>query len=186
MIMVGDELLDLLLGIDPEGFGCDAHAWSHAMELAVTQQVGEPALLNVQRAAAEQGAWNAVYGLSALAGLETSVLIDDEGTVFIDWGTSGLVPLGEHVGALAPFRVWTHTHPRFEAYWSSTDLGSLAIGTGVVRTALVLGRNGIKRARNATFGEGGTEVLAESGPLAQWSAEEAVGWTANWEAEASA
>jgi len=186
LITVSDELVDLLLGVDAAAFDVEAESWTNALEAAFDRRVHDEELQDVQRAAASHGCWNAVYALSAASGLETSVLIDAEGTVFIDWGSPGLVPVRMHVGALAPFRVWTHTHPRFGAYWSSTDRESLGIATGIVRTALVLGRDGVKRAQNATFEANVEERLATTGALASWSAEAPVPWTEDWQQEAFA
>ena len=56
------------------------------------------------------GEWDVVYALSVLAGLETSVLIDAEDVISIDWGTSGHVQLSPPVGCKAPFKLWVHTH----------------------------------------------------------------------------
>ena len=146
--MRDDLLIRVAHSVEPESFGSTTEAWAAAMNAAWDGDVDTPEVLEVQQAAASAGAWNAVYVLSAVAGLETSVLIDAEGSVFIDWGSPGLVPLRAHVGAMAPFQVWVHTHPRFDAYWSGTDRQSLANGTGVLREALVLGYDGVKRARN--------------------------------------
>ncbi|MEC7111415.1 MAG: hypothetical protein VXX03_04685, partial [Candidatus Thermoplasmatota archaeon] len=159
--MRDDLLIRVAHSVKPEAFGTTSEAWAAAMNAAWDGDVDTPEVLEVQQAAASAGAWNAVYVLSAVAGLETSVLIDAEGTVFIDWGSPGLVPLRAHVGAMAPFQVWVHTHPRFDAYWSGTDRQSLANGTGVLREALVLGYDGVNRARN--LGEDEPEAERISG-----------------------
>lgn len=181
-----DALVQVALSVNPEGFGCTDEEWAAAMGAAWDGDVDTPEVLNVQQRAALAGAWNAVYVLSAVAGLETSVLIDAEGTVFIDWGSPGLVPLRAHVGALAPFQVWVHTHPRFDAYWSGTDRQSLANGTGVLRKALVLGYDGVKQARNLGDEGDAGERIGGSPALNAWSQEEPTPWPAAWPNEVMA
>ena len=97
--MRDDLLIRVAHSVEPESFGSTTEAWAAAMNAAWDGDVDTPEVLEVQQAAASAGAWNAVYMLSAVAGLETSVLIDAEGSVFIDWGSPGLVPLRAHVGA---------------------------------------------------------------------------------------
>ena len=184
--MRDDLLIRVAHSVEPEAFGSTSEAWAAAMNAAWDGDVDTPEVLEVQQAAASAGAWNAVYVLSAVAGLETSVLIDAEGTVFIDWGSPGLVPLRAHVGAMAPFQVWVHTHPRFDAYWSGTDRQSLANGTGVLREALVLGYDGVKRARNLGEDEPETERIAGVPALNAWSQETPTPWPAAWPVEVSA
>ena len=151
--------------------------WRSACEAAVEQRVDDPVLRDVQRACSEAGRWDGVYLLSVLACLETSVLIDAQDRIFLDWGTAGEVTLQPPVGAQAPFKLWVHTHPRFASYWSATDTHSLALGATVVERAMVLGQPGPKAARNARF----VEVeegprLAQHGPLGEWTEETPVPW----------
>jgi len=181
-----DALVQVALSVNPEGFGCTDEAWVAAMNAAWDGDVDTPEVLNVQEHAAQAGAWNAVYVLSAVAGLETSVLIDAEGSVFIDWGSPGLVPLRPHVGALAPFQVWVHTHPRFDAYWSGTDRASLANGAGVLLRALVLGYNGVKQARNLGDDDDASDRIGGSPALDKWSQEAPTPWPTAWPVEVSA
>ena len=123
-------------------------AWRSACEAALEQRVDDPVLRDVQRACSEAGRWDGVYLLSVLARLETSVLIDAQDRIFLDWGTAGEVTLQPPVGARAPFKLWVHTHPRFASYWSATDTHSLALGATVVERAMVLGQSGPKTSRN--------------------------------------
>ena len=184
--MKDNVLIRVAQSVEPDKFGCTIDEWTDAINAAWDAEVDTPAVLNVQQAAARAGAWNAVYVLSAVAGLETSVLVDAEGAVFIDWGSPGLVPLRAHVGAMAPFQVWVHTHPRFDAYWSATDRQSLANGTGVLSEALVLGFDGVKRARNLGPDEPETTRIGGSPALDAWSQEAPSPWPQAWPAEVEA
>ena len=184
--MKEDVLIRVAHSVEPGSFGSTIDEWADAIDAAWDGEVDTPAVLNVQQAAARAGAWNAVYVLSAVAGLETSVIVDAEGAVFIDWGSPGLVPLRAHVGAMAPFQVWVHTHPRFDAYWSVTDRQSLANGTGVINEALVLGFDGIKRARNLGEDEPDAARIGGSPALDAWSQEDPAPWPMAWPAEVEA
>ena len=158
-------------------FPFELSAWTRACEAAADQRVDDAVLLDVQRSLSQLGRWDGVYILSVLARFETSVLIDAEGQVFLDWGTSGQVTLQPPIGAKAPFRLWVHTHPGFAAYWSGTDTHSLALGTGIVEKAMVLGEPGPKTSTNANFGDCSTaERLSSQGPLAKWSEEPPLAW----------
>jgi len=152
--------------------------WFDVCELAKRRDIENPILLDVQRKASAINRWDVVYSLSLLAGLETSVLIDSESNVSIDWGDPGRVVLKAPHGFMAPFKLWVHTHPGFMAYWSSTDTNSLALGSTIIETALVLGAPGIKTSRNSTFCtlESNRERISQSGPLNQWSDEEITDW----------
>jgi len=152
--------------------------WGDICNLAENKKVDAPVLIQFQRTSASAGRWDAVYAISLLAGLETSVLIDADDAVFIDWGTSGRVPLKPPVGARMPFKTWVHTHPGFAAYWSVTDTNSLAIGSGILRQAIVLGSPGPKTAINLTFNEDYEyqNTINASGPLSNWSDEPVTPW----------
>jgi hypothetical protein len=152
--------------------------WEHICDLAENKQVDSPLLLDFQSNSASAGRWDAVYAISLLAGLETSVLIDADDEVFIDWGTSGRVPLKPPVGARMPFKTWVHTHPGFAAYWSATDTNSLAIGSGILRQAIVLGAPGPKVAINLAFNKDydASSTINASGPLSSWSDEPVTPW----------
>ena len=95
---------------------------------------------------------------SLIAGLETSVLIDANGEIQIDWGSPGRVPLRPPVGMIA-FRVWVHTHP------DSKHIGAYRqkqpCNCGILSRALVLGAPGIKQSRN--IGPENARPLAKKG-----------------------
>jgi hypothetical protein len=155
----------------------DEEAWSQLCTMASERHIGDE-IMEIQAKAALLGRWDVVYVLSRLAGLETSVLIDAEDNVSVDWGSPGRVALAPPVGCAAPFKVWTHTHPGFEAYWSGTDTHSLAIASGIVAKALVLGAPGIKQSLNATFAtvDGGMNRISPNGPLNHWTDEAVTPW----------
>jgi hypothetical protein len=74
-------------------------------------------------------------------------------------------------GATIPFKVWTHTHPRGNSYWSFTDRQTLAVASvaKIIRKAIVLGRAQMKE--SVWSEQPASEPLAESGPLSHWSDE---------------
>lgn len=156
----------------------DQATWQQICLLAEQKKVDSPILLQFQNDSALVARWDAVYAISLLAGLETSVLIDANDAVFIDWGTSGRVSLKPPVGAVMPFKNWVHTHPGFASYWSATDTNSLAIGSAILRQAIVLGAPGPKNAINFAFGaeNQGKTTIANDGPLANWSDEPVTSW----------
>jgi hypothetical protein len=160
--------------MDIQSIGLTYEQWMRACIQAEAQAVETEDVLAVQRIAAEHGRWDLVYNLSLIAGLETSVLIDANGAIQIDWGSPGRVPLRPPVGMMAPFRVWVHTHPGFQAYWSGTDKNSLAIAQGILSTALVLGAPGIKQSQN--LGLENSNPISSDGPLRHWTEEEVVPW----------
>ena len=168
----------MILVPDLDQLGLDGVAWQRVCALAETRQVDHEFLIDVQSNAALLGRWDVVYALSFLAGLETSVLIDAHDAVSVDWGSPGRVVLAPPVGCAAPFKVWTHTHPGFDAYWSGTDTNSLAIASSIVAKALVLGAPGMKQAVNQTLNEinQSTPRIAENGPLNQWTDEAVMPW----------
>ncbi|MBT61420.1 MAG: hypothetical protein CMA63_07725 [Euryarchaeota archaeon] len=159
----------------------DASTWDEVCRLASEKQIQNDLLLGVQERAARHHRWDVIYALSLLSGLETSVLIDANGIVSIDWGSPGRVALSPPIGCMAPFKLWVHTHPGFAAYWSGTDTNSLSIGTSIVESALVLGSPGIKYSHNASFKPLKSEIprLSNQGPLQEWSDEGVIEW-ADW------
>lgn len=172
---------------DLEQLNLDDESWAKICDLAENRLIGDE-VIEVQSNAALLGRWDVVYVLSRLAGLETSVLIDAEDNVSVDWGSPGRVALSPPVGCAAPFKVWTHTHPGFDAYWSGTDTNSLAIASGIVSKALVLGAPGIKQSLNASLtdvGEG-TERLLANGPLSNWTQEPVTPWASFYGTDAEA
>ena len=87
--------------------------------------------------------WEGIYNISSYLMREISILIDAEDTIYVDYGGPGEVVLSPPIGSKVPFKLWVHTHPNFQAYWSQTDRNSLMIATGILEVAFVLGRNGI-------------------------------------------
>ena len=141
------------------------------MSIGIFQRSRNEKLLTIQNVAAQQHRWDVVYSLSLMANLETSVLIDQNDMISIDWGDPGMVRLDPPIGFMAPFKLWVHTHPGFDAYWSGTDRLSLANAGPMIETALVLGSTGVKRSLNmALLGLTG-ESLGEDGSLRNWSDE---------------
>lgn len=162
---------------DAEDLPVSDDMWEVACLAAQERRCEDPVLLETQRLLSSAGRWDGVYILSVVAGLETSVLVDAEDKVFIDWGTAGQVTLQPPVGGRLPFKLWVHTHPRFASYWSITDTNSLSLGAGILETAMVLGQPGPKFSANRSL----TDVkhgafLRDEGPLGQWTDEEPVPW----------
>ena len=93
---------------------------------------------------ATQKDWQNLWNLADLLRREVSVLFDSEDKVWVDVGTSGQVRLAPPEGAIIPFKLWIHTHP-WDAYWSSTDLDSLLLFSGILNEAIVLGNDHFKR-----------------------------------------
>ncbi len=156
----------------------DETAWEEACKAASSRDVTNDALVDVQRTLAQAGRWDGVYVLSVMAGLETSVLIDADDQVFIDWGTAGQVTLQPPVGGRVPFKLWVHTHPRFASYWSRTDTNSLSLGTRILERAMVLGQPGPKHSTNRSMASTEVETsIEEHGPLGEWTEENPVPWS---------
>lgn len=163
---------------DAEELELQDEMWERACIAAQERRVDDEDLLTAQRMLAQAGRWDGVYVLSVMAGLETSVLIDADEKIFIDWGTAGQVTLQPPVGGRIPFKLWVHTHPRFASYWSITDTTSLSLGTGILESAMVLGQPGPKHSSNRSLVEvNTTATLAEDGPLHHWTDEEPVPWS---------
>lgn len=125
---------------------------------------------------ASQDKWGSIYQISSLAGREVSILIDADGEIFVDWGGPGLVPLSPPTGAKIPFRLWVHTHPFGNAYWSATDQRSLAGSPLILQHAWVLGQNGVLASSCITDATPSFERLGKNGPLSKWTAESVNPW----------
>ena len=134
--------------VDLRGTEICQDEWIDICTRAINRDVEAEVFLIAQSRLSRQRRWDLIYHLSELAGLETSVLIDSNDRVFIDWGTSGQVILTPPVGAKIPFKLWVHTHPGFHPYWSGTDTNSLAIGVSIIERAMVLGATGVKSSYN--------------------------------------
>ena len=93
---------------DAEQLELSDDVWERACIAAQERRVDDADLLTAQRMLAQAGRWDGVYVLSVMAGLETSVLIDADEKIFIDWGTAGQVTLQPPVGGRIPFKLWVH------------------------------------------------------------------------------
>lgn len=118
-------------------------------------------------ALASESMWRQLWMVADSLSREVSVLFDRDGRIWVDIGTAGQVRLSPPVGATIPFSLWIHTHP-WDAYWSSTDLATLASYSQILDAALVLGHDHMKSASKA---EGECERLGP-GPLSVWTSEE--------------
>jgi hypothetical protein len=115
--------------------------------------------------------WQEVWNIADLLGVEISLLFDSADNIWVDIGTAGSVRLQPPGGAILPFRLWVHTHPR-DAYWSATDKRTLAIWQMLLDKALVLGHDHYKQSVKGDATE--LPRLSSAGPLASWSDEEIV------------
>ena len=129
-------------------------------------------------ALAMDGDHQQVWDISDRMSREVSILVDNEGLVWVDVGSSGDVQLSPPKGSTLPYRSWWHTHPRSsedpyddsDCYWSSTDLDALAnFSGGILLEALVLGHSHYKRAEVGI--DQTVEALGDEGPLSDWSSE---------------
>ena len=118
-------------------------------------------------ALASESMWRQLWLVADSLSREVSVLFDRDGRIWVDIGTAGHVRLSPPVGATIPFSLWIHTHP-WDAYWSPTDLATLASYSQILDEALVLGHDHLKRTvRN----DGSQPPLAATGPLSSWTSE---------------
>ncbi len=124
-------------------------------------------LLQTIAALASGEMWEQLWNVADALSREVSVLFDREGRIWVDIGTAGQVRLNPPVGSTIPFSLWIHTHP-WDAYWSPTDLATLAAYSGILDEAIVLGHDHMKRARK---GEGECERLGPEPPLSVWTSE---------------
>ena len=119
-------------------------------------------------AAGAAGDWLDVWRIADMLGVEISLLFDSESHIWVDIGDPGSVRLHPPAGAVLPFHLWVHTHPR-DAYWSETDRRTLASSARILEQALVLGHDHFKR---ACCGKAAPEPrLSLDGPLSMWSDE---------------
>ena len=116
--------------------------------------------------------WQSVWLLADVLKREVSLLFDDQGLIWVDIGTVGMVRLSPPMGSRLPLRLWVHTHP-WEAYWSATDKRTLATVSGILERALVLGHDHM--VQTVHMDEAPEDCrLKSSGSLMNWSAEDAV------------
>ena len=117
--------------------------------------------------------WQDIWKIGDQILREVSVLIDAEGKIYIDIGTSGEVKMSPPEGAKVPFNLWIHSHPR-DAYWSPTDRDTIGCYTGLLQKAVVLGHDHYKMTRHIESPEASLEP---EGSLATWTSEPTVFYT---------
>ena len=98
--------------------------------------------------------WEPIYIISEYTGREISVLVDAESNIFIDWGSISRVALTPPYGSILPYKLWLHTHPSNQAYWSLTDQESLFFAEKILQYAIVLGQNGFLSTTNSNLVDG--------------------------------
>jgi hypothetical protein len=98
--------------------------------------------------------WNKIYQISEFFGQEISILVDAQERIFVDWGSISRVELTPPLGSVVPFKLWLHTHPSNQAYWSLTDQESLFLAEGILQHAIVLGQNGLLSTTNSNLVDG--------------------------------
>ena len=143
----------------------DPHAVQSALD---SGDLGSRVLKETIAALASRSMWRQLWLVADALSREVSVLFDRDGRIWVDIGTAGQVRLSPPVGATIPFSLWIHTHP-WDAYWSSTDLSTLASYSRILDSALVLGHDHMKSTRKA---EGDCERLGVGVPLSVWTSEE--------------
>ena len=73
---------------------------------------------------------------------EVQVVIDDNDNIFSSIGSPSFVAFMQApVGLKLPIKEWIHTHPFGKAYFSGTDLRTIAIYRNHMMEATVLGEN---------------------------------------------
>ena len=112
--------------------------------------------------------WPELWLLADKMGKEVSVLLDSENRVWVDIGTRGRVVLTPPIGSTIPYRLWIHTHPH-DAYWSATDLNTIASHSFILESAIVLGFDHMKVARRKDSQQ--SRGLEDEGPLSMWTDE---------------
>ena len=119
-----------------------------ALVLAQNRQVNNPVLLEAQKQAAKANDWKFVYQLSKVAGLETSVLIDAEGRIQIDWGSQDWFFENRFLEQrLLSVCGYIRIH---QCLLTGLSLIGrlLAHSTGILESAMVLGEEGFKIIKN--------------------------------------
>ena len=143
----------------------DPHAVQSALD---SGDLGSRVLKETIAALASRSMWRQLWLVADALSREVSVLFDRDGRIWVDIGTAGQVRLSPPVGATIPFSLWIHTHP-WDAYWSPTDLSTLASYSRILDRALVLGHDHMKSTRKA---EGDCDRLGAGEPLSVWTSEE--------------
>ena len=115
--------------------------------------------------------WDKIYQISEFFGQEISILVDAQERIFVDWGSISRVELTPPLGSVVPFKLWLHTHPRNQAFWSITDQNSLFIAERILEHAIVLGMDGILTSSNTNLLE-----LKPSIDQSCWTSEQVIAW----------
>ena len=115
--------------------------------------------------------WDKIYQISEFFGQEISILVDAQERIFVDWGSISRVELTPPLGSVVPFKLWLHTHPRNQAFWSETDQYSLFIAERILEQAIVLGMDGILSTSNTNLLE-----LKPSIDQSCWTSEQVTAW----------
>ena len=116
--------------------------------------------------------WDKIYQISEFFGQEISILVDAQERIFVDWGSISRVELMPPLGSVVPFKLWLHTHPRNQAFWSETDQYSLFIAERILEQAIVLGMDGILSTSNTNLLE-----LKPSIDQSCWTLEQVTAWS---------
>ncbi len=116
--------------------------------------------------------WDKIYQISEFFGQEISILVDAQERIFVDWGSISRVELTPPLGSIVPFKLWLHTHPRNQAFWSETDQYSLFIAERILEQAIVLGMDGILSTSNTNLLE-----LKPSIDQSCWTLEQVTAWS---------
>ena len=121
--------------------------------------------------------WESLWAIADSLKREVSVLFDNQGLIWVDIGTPGMVRLSPPIGSQIPFQLWIHTHP-WDAYWSITDKSTLSRASGVLNRALVLGHDHlVQTVYHETVSESSqTGWIFIDGVLSNWTAEAAVSY----------
>tara|TARA_B100001996_G_scaffold294_1_gene322 strand:+ start:207 stop:764 length:558 start_codon:yes stop_codon:yes gene_type:complete len=122
--------------------------------------------------------WSSVWSLADSMKREISILFDTQGLVWVDVGTPGMVRLSPPLGSKLPLKLWVHSHP-WNAYWSATDLRTLASVSGILEKALVLGHDHLVKSEcldsTSDYNQKDRRLSGE-GPLMSWTDEAAVSY----------
>ncbi len=148
------------------------HDWSRVVQAIESNHLDSTELLETIAFLATNESWRDVWKIADLLGREVSILFDSVNRVWVDVGTPGMVRPKPPIGSQLPLRLWIHTHP-YNAYWSATDLDTLAIYSTILQEALVLGHDHLKR---TVTNDGSGPSLGEKGPLQSWTSEDTVNY----------
>ena len=144
-----------------------AHGMGVVERLVLSGEHFSMEVLETIGALAVENDWEGLWAIADMMGREVSVLFDSEMRVWVDVGTAGQVKLSPPLGSTIPFRLWIHTHPR-NAYWSSTDLVTIASHSLILERALVLGFDHMKATERS---ESTPSRSLGDGPLMMWTDE---------------